>query len=66
VRRLYPDAVQVRAERGLHAAGWRLIRLRTICLGDGCASEIIVSPLLVAETKGDRVTALVAVVPKRL
>jgi hypothetical protein len=58
---LYPRAIATKGVPGWYRAGYWLVTRRGVCLGV-CGERFVTAPVLVAETAGGRVSAIVFVV----
>jgi hypothetical protein len=62
LKRLYRHAIPHRAVRGWYGSGYWLVTRREGCIGVCGSATTVTAPVLVAETRGGRVTAFVMVV----
>jgi hypothetical protein len=61
LKRSYPRAIPTKGVPGWYGAGYWLVTRRAACLGDCGKTTTVTAPVLVAETLGSRVTALILV-----
>ena len=62
LRREYPDAKATKAVADWYRTGYWLVARRTACLGDCGGRRLVTAPVLVAEVRRGRVTAIVFVI----
>jgi hypothetical protein len=62
LRSHYPQASPTKGVPGWYGAGYWLVTRRTACLGECGGVRTVTAPILVAETRGGRVSALVLVI----